>query len=120
MSFVSRSFFFSVLCLSLMSFSCASESSQTASEPGQGPFEKEFYAQTARANVALAMQVCSGRKLSEDDCEKLKDEYVELGRKGAEKELLGFKKFCQDYRLSEADCDVKKLKRLKEISDARR
>jgi hypothetical protein len=108
MTFAFRSVFFSVLCLSLMSLSCASRSSE---------LESKIYDQSAQAGVAEAMRGCNMEpKLSKAACENLKDVLGETWRKAAKKEILEINNVCRDYRLSEDDCNLRKEERLKQIS----
>ncbi len=113
MSFVSRSVFFSVLCLSLMSFSCAFESKEDE-------FRRKYLEQAARASVAYGVEQCSVRRLSPSECEKLKDQFVERSRTASQEHFLELENECKQHRLTEADCGAKKEKSLKVVSDWRR
>jgi hypothetical protein len=117
MTFASRSVFFSVLCLSLMSFSCASG---LKSESKEDEFRRQYLEQSSRAAVAFGVEQCSVRRLSPSECEKLKDEYVERSRTASQEHFLDIEKECKEYRLSEVDCDAKKEKSLKKVSEWRR
>jgi hypothetical protein len=108
MTFAYRSVFFSVFCLSLMSLSCASRSSE---------LESKIYDQSAQVGVAEAMAGCNKEpKLSKAACEELKDVFAETWRKSAEKQVLEINNTCRDYRLSEDDCNLRKEEKLKKIS----
>jgi hypothetical protein len=111
MTFGSRSVFFSVLCFSLMSFSCVSKSSQ---------LESKIYDLYVRKGVSEAIVVCNDpntlitkQKLSEAQCEKMKDGYSELWRKKGEEKVLEINKTCQEQRLSEDDCNKEKEQALR-------
>jgi hypothetical protein len=112
MTFVSRSVFFSMLCLSLMSFSCASGLKQ---ESRQDELKKECLEQFIRAGVGYGVQQCSVQRLSPSECEKLKDEFVEKARPASEEYFLKLEKDCKDYRLSEADCNMRKETQIRKI-----
>ncbi len=114
MTFAFRSVFFSVLCLSLMSFSCASTSSASRSSQLEGKISDQH----ARMWVEKAVGYCNDTKQTptEVQCEGLKDKFAETGREQGKKDVLEINKICQEYRLSEDDCNLKKEKRLREIS----
>ncbi len=105
MTFVLRSVFFGVLCLSLVSLSCSSRGSQ---------LESQVYERSAQIGVAEAMTGCNKEpKLAKDACELLKDTFAETWRKAAVKKVSEINKECRDYRLSEDDCNLKKETHLK-------
>ncbi len=109
MKFNSVFFFCVLLCLILVSLSCATKSSQ---------LESKILDQYERRSVDNAISLCNevGLKITDAKCESLKDDYAKTGRQKGKEILLEANNTCQEHRLSEDDCNKIKEQMLKGIS----
>ncbi len=105
MTFVLRSVFFSVLCLSLMSLAC--------SESKNAQLDRKALELGDQLVEIDVKKECSEKKLSEVDCNKAREGKLKEARKAMQDLMTRFDEMCKGTVFLEDECVEKKQEMLK-------